>query len=264
MAPRDEFAEQLNPAATAALISGGGGTIGTEIALALATAGRPVLAADLDLAAAEACARGVLDAGGEAAAVELDVTREQSWESALGAAQAQFGGVGALVNAAGITGPIGPLAQCAAADYERVMAINAGGTFLGIRVVVPSMEEGGRIVNVSSTAGLVGVVGMGAYAASKHAVIGLTRTAAAELGSRGITVNAVCPGPTDGPMVESIERGHDAEDSERIGVAFRRAIPLHRYAQPEEVAAAVAFLASPAAGSVSGALLSVDGGMTAI
>ena len=248
----------------AALVSGGGGAIGGAIAIALAADGRPVVIADLDLNAAEATARRVVDVGGEATALELDVVREEDWRAALEQGQARHGAVGVLVNAAAVTGPIGRLTECDPEAYDRVMAINARGTFLGIRTAAPQMSSGGRIVNLSSTAGLVGVVGMGPYAASKHAVIGLTKTAAAELAPRGVTVNAVCPGPTEGPMVESIERGHGAEDTERIRSAFRRAIPLRRYAEAEEVAAVVAFLASTAAGSVTGAAYSVDGGMTAV
>ena len=247
--------------ATAVLLSGGGGNIGTEIALALAAAGRRVTVADLDLAAAERTAARVAEEGGSADAVALDVGSEESWAEALAAA----GELGVLVNAAGVEGPHARLAEYPPEDFDAVMRINARGTFLGMRAVLPGMlaAGGGAVVNIASTAGLTGTHGMVAYVASKHAVVGLTRAAALEYGAKGIRVNAVCPGPTEGRMIEAIEQGRGGEHPERVREAYLRAIPMRRYGEPAEIAATVAFLASPEAGFVNGATLAVDGGMTA-
>jgi NAD(P)-dependent dehydrogenase (short-subunit alcohol dehydrogenase family) len=249
-------------AAATAFVTGGGGAIGAEVAACMAEEGRRVAVADRDLEAAERVSRRLSDAGAEALAVELDVGSEESWSGAL----EEAGPVGVLVNAAGIEGPVERLGDYPVEAFDEVLRVNARGTFLGMRSVLPAMARAGEgcVVNVSSSAGLVGTPKLGAYVASKHAVLGLTRAAAVEYGPKGVRVNAVCPGPTEGRMIESIERGRGGGEAARVRQAYLDAIPLRRYAEPGQVAAAVAFLASARAGSINGAALAVDGGMTAI
>lgn len=251
-----------DPAAATAFVTGGGGAIGAEVAGALAGAGHPVVIADRDLGAAEAVSRRLAAAGAEAAGVGLDVGSEESWSGAL----SEAGPIGVLVNAAGIEGPVERLGDYPVDGFDEVLRVNARGTFLGMRAVLPAMARAGRgcVVNVSSSAGFVGTPRLSGYVASKHAVLGLTRAAAVEYGPKGVRVNAVCPGPTEGRMIESIERGRGGADPARVREAYLNAIPLRRYAEPAQVAAAVAFLASDGAGSINGAALPVDGGMTAI
>lgn len=191
--------------------------------------------------------------GERAAYHRLDVTSEESWATTVAWTLERHGRLDVLVNNAGIW-LAGPLAETSLADYRRVVDINQVGAFLGMRAVVPAMKAagGGAIVNISSLAGLRGAQVSTAYAASKWAVRGMSRQAAAELASFGIRVNAVFPGYVD---TEMIDAGHDE-------IAAR--VPLgRRLASPEEVAETVVFLASDAARYVTGAELVVDGAVTA-
>lgn len=242
---------QLNTAhhAEIALVTGGAGDIGAEVVAALRARGSQVLAAD----------RIPVD-------VELDVTSADQWAAVLEDVERRYGRLDVLVNAAGVAGPSGLLWEQSPQDFDAVMRVNATGTFLGMRATLPLLRESGSgaIVNVASTAGVLGLPGLSPYVASKHAVVGLTRVAASEAARFGIRVNAVCPGPTEGRMITSIERGARSDDPARARAIYKTAIPLRRYAKPTEVASVIAYLTSPAASYVTGAIIPIDGGMSAI
>lgn len=256
------IAESVGP--RVALVTGGAGDIGLASERLLGAQGLRIVVADrvgADAAAAQLCEEG-LDAYG----VELDVTSEDAWAKTIGVIQQAHGGLDVLINAAGIEGEPGPLWEQSVEAFESVMRVNATGTFLALRACLPLLcaRAGARaIVNVASTAGILGLPGMAPYVASKHAVVGLTRAAASEAARWGICVNAVCPGPTSGRMIESIERGVRPADPGRVRAIYEAAIPLKRYGHPSEIAAIVAFLASPAASYLTGAIIPVDGGMSA-
>jgi 3alpha(or 20beta)-hydroxysteroid dehydrogenase len=192
--------------------------------------------------------------GPAAAYTHLDVTSEADWASAVALAEERFGPVTVLVNNAGVL-HFQVVHKTALEDWERVQRINVTGTFLGIKAVTPSMggAGGGSIVNISSTAGLVGLPYVAAYVASKWAVRGLTKSAAIDLGHKGIRVNSVHPGGIDTPMVA----GTDPE------APFYTRLPVARMGSPDEVARAVLFLASDESSYTTGAEVSVDGGATA-
>jgi 3alpha(or 20beta)-hydroxysteroid dehydrogenase len=241
-----------------AIVTGAGGQIGRACALRLAREGARVLAVDLDEAAAGQTADEIAASGGEALAFAADVTDPESVERYADRA-ADYGGghVDLLFNNAGIEGPVAPAADYPVEDFDRVLAVNVRGVFLGMRQVIPRLVRGGAIVNTSSTAGLGGVPGMLAYVASKHAVLGMTRTAARELAPSAIRVNAVCPGPVDSRMMRSLEQGTGLANAQELFVAT---IPFGRYGDVDEVAGVVTFLLSADAGYVTGAAYEVDGG----
>jgi 3alpha(or 20beta)-hydroxysteroid dehydrogenase len=196
----------------------------------------------------------VADEIGDAARyVHLDVTDEAQWQAAVEAAEAAFGPVTVLVNNAGIL-HFQTLDKTTLEDFDRVLRVNVHGVFLGMKAVTPSMIRagGGSIVNISSTAGLQGLPHLGAYVASKWAVRGLTKTAAIDLGTRGIRVNSVHPGGIDTPMIAG--SSGDAP--------FYKRLPVPRMGSADEAARAVLFLASDEASYISGAELAVDGGAT--
>jgi NAD(P)-dependent dehydrogenase (short-subunit alcohol dehydrogenase family) len=168
-----------------------------------------------------------------------------------------------LVNNAGIGGFIGPLVDYPVESFDRVMAVNARGVFLGMKHSAPAMEDGGSIVNISSISGIGGGANTLAYTASKHAVIGMTKLAAIEFAPRRIRVNAVCPAPTATEMMFGLAREKSPDDQEGFRRSFEQTIPLGRYGEADEVAAAIAFLASEQASFSTGAVLTVDGGMRA-
>ena len=208
----------------------------------------------------------VLDDEGEAVAADLgeaaayrhlDVTMEDEWIAAVADAQARFGPISVLVNNAGIL-DFGEIAKQDVERFRKVIDVNLTGTMLGMKSVVPSMRDagGGSIVNISSNSGIWGIPMAGAYAASKWAVRGLSKTGALELGKHGIRVNSVHPGGVDTPMVSG--PGHDPNQG-----TWAKKLPLGRFGRPEEIAAVVAFLASDEAAYVTGAEWSVDGGATA-
>ncbi len=248
-----------------ALVTGGAAGIGRAASVRFAGAGARVVVVDRDAAAGEETATLVREGGGEAIFVEADVTRSADVRGYVQAALDAFGRIDCFFNNAGIEGKVALTGDYDEEVFDQVIAVNLKGVFLGLRHVIPVMlrQGGGAIVNTASTAGLIGSPGLSGYVASKHGVIGLTRTAAGEYGRKGIRVNAVCPGPVETRMIESLERQYNPGGSNSVREGYRGLIPLGRYATPEEIANAVLFLCSDLAGSVSGIEFRIDGGRLA-
>ncbi|GAA2223641.1 SDR family NAD(P)-dependent oxidoreductase [Micromonospora olivasterospora] len=238
-----------------ALVTGAGAGIGRQTALVLAARGARVLATDVDVEAAAETARQVTAAGGQAVAGWCDVTDERSVRSMVDSAAAELGGLDFAINNAGTDGTLASVIKQPREVWDRVIAVNLTGVFLCMKYELPLLVEGGgAIVNISSIAGVQGFPGMSPYVASKHGVIGLSRSAAAEYGTLGVRVNTVCPGSTNTQMNERTNE-----------VAARHIIettPLRRMAEPGEIATVIAFLCSENASFVTGAEVVVDGGVT--
>ncbi|HYE50991.1 MAG TPA: glucose 1-dehydrogenase [Azospirillaceae bacterium] len=244
-----------------AVVTGAARGIGLAVVERLARDGADIVAIDLAEAPLAECQAAVAALGSRCVASPGDVSLPETWERAVDAANAAFGRIDILVNNAGISGAIRPILDYPVDVFDRVMAVNARSVFLGMKMVAPSMKErGGAIVNISSISGLGGGRNIVAYTASKHAVIGMTKGAAIELAAFGIRVNAVCPSPTATDMVFALERKHGAEDLDAFRRSFVQGVPLGRYAEPHEIAAAVAFLASREASFMTGTAVPVDGG----
>jgi NAD(P)-dependent dehydrogenase (short-subunit alcohol dehydrogenase family) len=238
-----------------AVVTGAGRGIGRRVALVLAEEGFRVAANDLN--APDATVAELHSAGAEAIALPGDVSDEAAVRAMVGAVMEEFGRTDVLVNNAGIS-TIVPAEETTLADWSRTLAVNLTGPFLTCREFGRAMLEAGSgsIVNVSSVAGLLGVGDRAAYNASKHGLVGLTRTLAAEWGGRGVRANAVCPGWVKTEMDDEDQAGGGYTDADIEG-----RVPMARFAAPEDVARAVAFLADPAwSGFVNGHTLSVDGG----
>ena len=238
-----------------ALITGAASGIGRATAHALAASGYALVLADVDEAGLAETAARLADTR----TVRCDVSVEADVARAVAHAVDAFGPLDVLVQSAGIEGPVAPLVQQTADDWTRVFGVNVMGSFFGLRHALPAMPRGGAVVNVASVAGLNAFPMHAAYAASKHAVVGLTRTAAVEAARAGVRVNAVCPGFTDTPMV--------ADGLRKMGQTvgdLTRLIPARRLGTPDEVAAAIAYLCSDAAAYVTGQTLVVDGGLDAL
>ena len=203
-------------------------------------------------------------AGAEVVTAAHDVSRWSDWERVVAEAVSRFGGVDFLVNNAGIEGVVAPIEDSPEDMFDRVLAVNVKGAFLGMKAAIPELRKrgGGSIVNLSSVAGVMGEPGVAPYVASKHAVIGLTKSAAAGGGADGIRVNAVCPSPIDTRMMRALEAGFAPGNEGVIKQMLEQRIPLGRYGTPEEVADVIAFLCSHDARFVSGSIYTVDGGMS--
>src|SRR3984957_11050349 len=221
-----------------ALITGGGNGIGRAAALGFTGRGAKVVIVDRDQAAGEATAGIVRQQGGDALFVPADVTQSADVQNYVKLALETYGSIDCFHNNAGIEGSVAPTHQYDEEMFDRVMAVNVKGVFLGLRHVLPVMLKQGRgsVVNTASVAGLVASPGMPAYVASKHAVIGLTKTAAGEVARAGIRVNAVCPGPIDTRMIHSVEAMLNPEDPGSVGDRYQSNIPRGRYGTAEEIA----------------------------
>jgi 2-keto-3-deoxy-L-fuconate dehydrogenase len=239
-----------------AIVTGAGSGIGRQTAVLFAREGARVLAADIDLPAAEETAR---LAGGGMIAVAADVADERSVAALFAACDEQLGALSVLANIAGI-GSTTPATDTPLEVWERVFSVNSRGTFLCCKAAIPRMiaAGGGSIVNMASIAGLVGLRNRAAYCASKGAVIALTRALAVDHVSDGVRVNCICPGTVDSPWVRRLidEAGESLD-------ALRARQPMGRLGTPEEVAAAVLYVASDAAAFMTGSALVLDGGLTA-
>jgi NAD(P)-dependent dehydrogenase (short-subunit alcohol dehydrogenase family) len=248
-----------------AVITGAAGGIGRAACLRFAAEGAKVVAVDLAGSDLAGVAAAVKDAGGQLIEAPADVTQSKQVEAYVERAVSNFGRIDAFFNNAGIEGWVGPSTEYPEEMFDRVMAVNVKGVWLGMKYVVPVMRKqgGGAIVNTASVAGLSGTPTIIAYGASKHAVIGLTKSAALEFGADKIRVNAVCPSPIETRMMRSLERGINPDHPEAVHDMMAANIPLQRYGEPEEVAALVAFLCSDDAKFISGGQYTIDGGSRA-
>lgn len=243
-----------------ALVTGGASGIGRATVRAFADAGAAVVVADVDARAGAETVSDVTAAGGDAVLVPTDVTDDAQVAALIDDTLARFGRLDWALNNAGTTGASGPTAEVDVADWNRTLALNLTSVFLCLRHEIPAMVAGGggAIVNMASGAGLRGFPGLPAYVASKHGVVGLTRASALEYGGQGVRINAVCPGSTRTPMLEGYIGGDP-----KIERMMTRSVPLGRLGEPDEIAAAVVWLCSPAASFVNGHALAADGGATA-
>jgi NAD(P)-dependent dehydrogenase (short-subunit alcohol dehydrogenase family) len=246
------------------LITGGASGIGLAAARMFVDAGARVVIADLAEESAVGAAESIGGAERGAYAIQADVTDPDSARGMVDEAVARLGGLDHAVNSAGVGGSRTKTAEFSLEDWNRILAVNLTGVFLSMRYELPVLIESGvesgagSIVNLASVAGVVGFPGHGAYAASKHGVIGLTRSAALEYAKVGVRVNAVCPAFTRTPMVDRM-----LAQKPEIEPRLEAAIPVGRFGRPDEVAAGILYLCSDHAGFITGHSLVLDGGLTA-
>jgi 2-hydroxycyclohexanecarboxyl-CoA dehydrogenase len=245
-----------------ALVTGGAQGIGRGIAAALAAQGFKVAIADLNAAAATQTAKDLTEAAGTVIAVEVNITDTASVEAGLHAITGDLGPVEVVVNNAGWDDFM-PFIATSEEFWDKILDINFKGALRVTKAVLPGMIERkfGRIVNIGSDAGRVGSSLEAVYSGAKGGIIAFTKTLAREVATNGITVNAVCPGPTDTPALRKFADGA-GQDAEKVISGMVRAVPMKRLGTPEDVGHAVAFFASDAAAFITGQTLSVSGGLT--
>jgi len=246
----------------AAIVTGAGGGIGRAVSLALAGVGAKVLAVDLSVESGEETAALVRERGGEALFQRADVSLEADARAYADRALVAWGRIDVFMNNAAWQGVIQPLVEYPAELFDKVMAINVRGVFLGLKYVLPTMiaARKGAVVNTASLGAYVGTRNLGPYTASKHAVLGLTKSTAMEVARKGVRINAVCPGPVDTPMLREIEAAQAPGADESLRAKRAASIPDGRYAEPEEVANLMVYLASDYASHITGQGVQINGG----
>lgn len=243
-----------------AFITGAGSGIGRATALAFAKAGANVAVTDVNEAGGHETVRLIQDAGGHATFLLCNVADAAQIEAAVQQTVATYGRLDIGINNAGIGGRFARLLDQTAEDFNLMMAVNVGGVFFGMQAQIRQMlaQGGGKIVNISSIAGVRGMPMGAPYSASKHAVLGLTKTAALEYVRQGIRVNAVCPVYTHSAMVDDL-----ISVAPNMEERMRKVIPIGRFGQPEEIAQAILWLCSDENAFCTGQALQMDGGLTA-
>jgi NAD(P)-dependent dehydrogenase (short-subunit alcohol dehydrogenase family) len=244
-----------------ALVTGAGSGIGRASALRFAAAGASVVVADIEAAGGSRTVDLIRGSGGEALFVEADMRQGEQVRELMDRVMKQYGRLDFAHNNAGISGKFGATGESDEDAWDDVIATDLKGVWLCMKYEIPCMLKngGGAIVNTSSIAGLSACIQYGAYAAAKHGVIGLTRTAAVEYATQGIRVNAICPGVTDTPLLARL--AVHAPDIVRLA---SEAVPIRRLAKPEEQARVAVWLCSEEASYVTGQAIAVDGGFMAI
>ena len=247
-----------------AVVTGAAGVIGTAAIRLLAERGAKIVAVDRRPQDLQAAIRD-LPASAQPLAVTADVTREEEVAGYVRAAVDRFGTIDVFYNNAGVEGDIAPITRYSLDAFRKVIDVNVIGVFLGLKHVLPVMlkQNRGSIINTASIAGLTGSPDIAAYSASKHAVIGLTKSAALECTATGVRVNCVCPGLIDSRMLSAIIEGRNPGHAPVPNEKIVDRIPARRLGQASEVASIVAFLASDEASYVSGSAYTVDGGRVA-
>ena len=253
---------QIDFTGRAAIVTGGGGGIGRAVSLALARAGAQLMVVDLNREAAHTTAELVQAAGGQARVAVADVSRSGDVAAYVAEAVGAWGRIDIFINNAAWQGPVLPLVDYPEDDFDRVMAINVRGVFLGMRHVLPVMLErrSGAVINTGSLGSFIGTRSLAPYTASKHAVLGLTRATALEVARKGIRINAVCPGPVDTELLRAIEAEQAPGGTEQLRQQRTASIPDGRYAQPEEVANLMVYLVSDQASHITGQGIEINGG----
>lgn len=246
-----------------ALVTGGAQGIGKGIATTLGKDGFRVAVADLNLAVAEETAKEISAAGGEAIAVEIDVTSTESVKAAVATIERELGPIEVVVNNAGWDDFM-PFVKTTEEFWDKILDINFKGALRVIHAVVPGMTERGfgRVINIGSDAGRVGSSMEAVYSGAKGGIIAFTKTLAREIARKGVTANTVCPGPTDTPALRKFADGAGGGDAEKVISGMTNAVPMKRLGLPEDIGPAVSFFASDGASFVTGQTLSVSGGLT--
>jgi NAD(P)-dependent dehydrogenase (short-subunit alcohol dehydrogenase family) len=247
-----------------ALITGGAGSIGVASARAFVAEGANVMLADLNAGALEAAAESVGHAGSWVAVASqvCDVTVEDQVAAAVAATVERFGKLDVAFANAGMAGPPSPLVDFPLDVFERVLKVNVVGSMLVCKHALRAITDGGSLIINSSVTGLIGIPNIAAYVTSKHALVGLMRTAAKEMTGRGVRVNSLHPGPVDNDFQHTIEMAETGQSSEEAQKIFDSFIPLGRHASPAEIAAAVVYLASDESAFMTGHTFALDGGLS--